>query len=69
MRTQTTPRWASIDDAADYLEVNPRTVRRMISAGDIPGHRLGPRLIRVDLNEVDKSMRLIPNAGGRNAFA
>ncbi len=32
--------------------VSPKTVRRWTAAGLIPGQRIGPRLIRYDLDEV-----------------
>ena len=60
---QTTQRrYGSIDAAAEVLGVNPRTIRRMISSGQIRGYRVGPRLIRVDLNELDALASPIPTA-------
>jgi excisionase family DNA binding protein len=53
------PHYVSPAEAADYLGVNERTVRRMVSAGKLPGYRLG-RLIKVDLNEVDSVLEPIP---------
>lgn len=53
---QNTPsrrRYGSIADAAEYIGVTPRTIRQMIADGRITGYRNGPRLIRVDLNEID----------------
>jgi len=35
------------------------------SDGTITGYRLGARLIRIDLNQVDEALRIIPNADGR----
>ena len=57
------PDWGSIQAAADRLGCTTRTVRRMISRGDLAAYRVGPRLIRVDLNEVDNVLRPIPTAG------
>lgn len=54
-------RYASIDDAAAYVGLNPRTIRRWIAAGRLPGYRLG-RLVRVDLNELDALAAPIPTA-------
>jgi excisionase family DNA binding protein len=53
-------RWASLADGAEYLGVCERTCRRLINSGHITGYRAGPRLIRVDLNELDAMMRPIP---------
>jgi excisionase family DNA binding protein len=55
-------RWVSPEQAADYLGVNVKTIRRLIATGQITGRRLGKRLIRVDLDELDATMQLIPTA-------
>jgi excisionase family DNA binding protein len=49
-------RYARINDAAAYLDVNPITVRQMISDGKIKAYRSGQRIVRVDLNELDAMM-------------
>lgn len=46
-------RFESIPKAADHFDVDPKTIRRWIDEGLITGFRLGPRLIRVDLNELE----------------
>lgn len=60
---QTTPprrRWASLTLGADYIGVSEKTVRRLIASGAITGYRVGPRLLRIDLNEVDALARPVP---------
>jgi excisionase family DNA binding protein len=49
------PRWASVREAHDYLhaQVSERTLRRWIADGRLTGHRLGPRRLQIDLNELD----------------
>ncbi len=54
----------SINQAADRLGVNPKTIRRMISAGHLTAYRVGNKLVRLDLNDVDGMLREIPTAGG-----
>ncbi len=54
----------AIDQAAQFLSCNPRTVRRMVSRGEISAFRIGPRLLRVDLSEPENLLRPIPTAGG-----
>jgi excisionase family DNA binding protein len=49
-------RWAKIPQAADHLQVTPRTIRQMIADGRITGYRSGSRLVRVDLDELDAAM-------------
>jgi len=34
----------------------------MIARGELAGYRAGPRLLRVDLNEVDALLKPIPTA-------
>ncbi len=57
-------RLESIPQSAEYVGVSTKTIRRWISAGIITGYRAGPRLIRVDLNELDAALRPVPTASG-----
>jgi len=52
----------SITQAAEYAGVSAKTIRRRIADGTIPAERLGPRLIRVRLDDVDAALRPIPTA-------
>lgn len=54
----------SIAEAAEYLSVSTKTIRRYIATGRLTGYRTGPRLLRVDRNELDGLLRPIPTAGG-----
>lgn len=60
-------RRASIAEAANYVNVSTRTIRRRIADGSIGAYRFGPRVIRVDLDEIDALFKQIPAAdcGGR----
>lgn len=49
----------SIATAAEYAACNPITIRRRIASGALTGYRMGPRLLRVDLNELDRLLRPI----------
>lgn len=60
-------RYADLTEAAAYAKVHPRTIRRWISAGLLKGYRAGPRLLRVNLNELDAMLSEIPTAGGPDA--
>ena len=55
-------RLSSLNSAAEYAGVHVKTIRRWISAGRLTGYRLGPRLIKVDLTEIDAMLQPI---GGR----
>jgi excisionase family DNA binding protein len=49
-------RWASTKQTADHLQVTVRTVRLMVADGRLTKYRLGPRVVRFDLDEVDAAM-------------
>ena len=53
-------RIASINAAAEYAGVSTRTIRRYIAAGRLTGYRIGPRLIKINLAEVDALLSPIP---------
>lgn len=48
-------RYITIAEAAEYLQISARTVRRLIRDGELNGYRIGQagRLIRFDMNEID----------------
>jgi excisionase family DNA binding protein len=56
-------RFASVKDAAEAYDVNPRTVRRWICDGRITGYRMGGKLVKVDLDEIEANVvKVIPAA-------
>jgi excisionase family DNA binding protein len=50
----------SMDAAANIVGCSVKTMRRWIAEGRLTGYRMGPRLIRVDLAEVEAMLRPIP---------
>ena len=40
-------------EAADYLNVSRRTLMNWLRDGTIQGHRLGPKFLRFDTDELD----------------
>ncbi|SDD89766.1 helix-turn-helix domain-containing protein [Nocardioides lianchengensis] len=68
MRKTATPppptrRLVGINQASEYADVHPITIRRWVAAGRVPAYRAGPRLLKIDLNELDAMLRPIPTAG------
>lgn len=57
-------RLVSLAMAAGHADVSTRTLRRYIAQGRLTGYRVGPRLLKVDLNEVEQLARRIPTARG-----
>jgi excisionase family DNA binding protein len=50
----------SIADAATRLGVSTLTIRRRIASGELTAFRVGPRLIRVDADEVERLAKPLP---------
>jgi len=67
-RAMTTPsrasrrQYESVGDAAARVGVSTKTVRRWIASGQLAGYRMGPRLLRVDPDDLDGMLTLIPTA-------
>jgi excisionase family DNA binding protein len=58
-------RLGTINAVAERYDVSPKTVRKLISRGELAAYRLGStRSIRVDLDEADELLRPVPTAGG-----
>lgn len=49
-------RWADPNDVAAYLGVCRRTVFKMAEDGRIKPYKLGAKILRFDLNEVDAAL-------------
>lgn len=45
--------YVSIEFAAEFYGVSQRTIRNWISEGVLNGYELGPRLIRLDFDEIE----------------
>ena len=55
------PKMVSIAAAAEHDGVSQQTVRRWIASGKITAHRIEPRLIRIDLDEIEaKIIHTVP---------
>jgi excisionase family DNA binding protein len=53
-----TRHYITIAEAAEYLQISDRTVRRLIADGELIDYRMGRsgRVIRVDLDEIDEQL-------------
>lgn len=58
------PGWVNPSEAAQHLGVAPRTLRRMVAEGRVPAYRLGPRMVRFKVADLDGALRPIPTAAG-----
>ena len=61
------PRYALFGEAVDYANVPPGTMRDWIRRGLLPAYRIGPRLLQIDLNDIDRLRRRVPTAQPRRA--
>lgn len=62
-----TRRYITVAEAAEYLQISSRTVRRLITDGELTGYRMGHsgRTIRVDQTEIDEQLMQPMNAPTR----
>ena len=51
-----------IATAAEDIGVHPRTIRRRIADGELKAYRFGPRLLRVDRDEVAALLKPLATA-------
>lgn len=52
----------SLAAAADMLGISVHTLRRRISAGELPAFRTGRRIIRVRVSDLESMLRRVPAA-------
>lgn len=62
MTLKTRRQFESPSQAAERIGLSTRTLRRRIAAGDLAAYRNGPRVIRLDPDDVDRLMIRIPTA-------
>jgi excisionase family DNA binding protein len=58
-------RLLSVAEAAEYLGVNPMTVRNMLTDGRLTACTLGPRVLRIRLSAIESALQ--PYGGGDHA--
>lgn len=54
--------WLTQAQAAQILGVCTRTIRRRISAGELPAYKIGHKAIRIKIADLDRISRRIPSA-------
>lgn len=52
----------SIAEAAEYLGVTTRSIREWITEGRLPAYRVGPKVIRIKMADLEKQLRPITAA-------
>jgi excisionase family DNA binding protein len=55
--TNTSDRYLTIGEAADYLNVAPLTIKKMLRDGRLPGYKLGPRVVRIRLSDIESALQ------------
>lgn len=60
--SQPTPEWVSLQQAALIYGISVDTIRRRIAAGVLPASRIGARIIRVRIEDLDRVCRPITTA-------
>jgi excisionase family DNA binding protein len=68
-RRRAADRWVYLPDAERYSGIPRGTLRRWIAEGRLPGERVGPRRIQVNLDDLDAMREPIPAAPPRSPAA
>ncbi len=58
-----------LKEGAEVTGTSVRTLRRRIAEGELPAYRIGPRAIRVRLEDVEALARRIPTGGADSSPA
>lgn len=56
------PTYITLEEAARITHQSAKTIRRRVSDGTLPAYRMGPRSIRVRLEDLEAATRRIPAA-------
>lgn len=59
---KTVPTYVSLQQAARITAQSVKTIRRRVADGTIPAYRVGPRHIRIKLDDLEATARRIPSA-------
>jgi excisionase family DNA binding protein len=62
------PEYVSLREAARIYAVSTYTLRRRIASGDLPAVKLGYKIIRVRIDDLDKLFPTIPVNTGRDRY-
>ena len=54
------PEWVSLREAARIYAVSTYTIRRRIASGDLPAVKLGYKIIRIRIADLDRLFPAIP---------
>jgi len=60
MESTTRRTFESLAQAAERTKLSTRTLRRRIADGSLPAYRVGPLILRVDPDEVDRLLVRLP---------
>jgi excisionase family DNA binding protein len=55
-KTKADDKLKSIAWTAEYLGVNERTIRNMLYDGRLKAYKLGPRVVRIRLSDIDAAL-------------
>ena len=48
----------TVEEVAEYLRVQPETVRAKARKGELPAYKVGKRIWRFDIKEINASLKL-----------
>lgn len=64
-KTITEPEFLTLAQAAEIFGTSERTIRRLIESGSLPAFRIGPRVLRVRVEDVRALARPVLVGGAK----
>jgi excisionase family DNA binding protein len=55
-------KYVTLAEAADYLGVTDRTIRAMVADGRLKAYKLGARVVRLRIDEIDAALQPLGGA-------
>jgi excisionase family DNA binding protein len=52
--------YVGITEAATYLDVTQKTIRKLIASGDLPAYRLGTHVLKIKIADLDAVLKPVP---------
>jgi excisionase family DNA binding protein len=52
--------YVGITEAATYLDVTQKTIRKLIATGELPAYRLGTHVLKIKIADLDAVLKPVP---------
>jgi excisionase family DNA binding protein len=57
--------YVGITEAATYLDVTQKTIRKLIATGELPAYRLGTHVLKIKIADLDAVLKPVPGGAAQ----